>query len=344
MNNDPYIFPYTLQYVYTQPYIYYLKNIILWGIGPFISLLAGIGIVTSSASLVYDFQGKTIEHKKNDVLNKLKVLLLRHKFVLIWTLFYVFYFVVIGRSAVKFMRYMLPLYPFFAIIAGYGVFRLQRYLHSRTFIKDSTGIHRYLGMPKLFKDYSTLSLFVTTVFLLCTFAWTLSFVHIYSQTHTRIAATQWILENIPEGATLAVEHWDDRVPITGGERYQYMEMTNYDLPDDDYKWQILNEKLQKSDYIILASNRLYVPLPKLADCSVYTKKCYPETAQYYQRLFAGELGFKKVAEFAADPTIPFTNIHFSDQSADESFTVYDNPKIIIFKRDAPKIPAASLPL
>ena len=30
MNSDAYIFPYTLQYVDTTPYIYYLKQIFLW--------------------------------------------------------------------------------------------------------------------------------------------------------------------------------------------------------------------------------------------------------------------------------------------------------------------------
>jgi hypothetical protein len=159
------------------------------------------------------------------------------------------------------------------------------------------------------------------------------FVDMYSQKHTRIAATDWILKNIVTGSTLAVEHWDDRVPIYGGERYNYVEMTLYERLDDDLKWQGLNEKLKQADYIILASNRLYVPLQKLNDCSKY-KSCYPKTAEYYRKLFKGGLGFIKVAEFAVYPKLEIGNwkLEIRDEEADESFTVYDHPKVIVFKK------------
>ncbi|MCR4326775.1 MAG: glycosyltransferase family 39 protein [Candidatus Roizmanbacteria bacterium] len=44
MNNNAYIFPYTLQYVGTTAYWYPLKNIVLWGLGPVYALLAFYGI------------------------------------------------------------------------------------------------------------------------------------------------------------------------------------------------------------------------------------------------------------------------------------------------------------
>jgi len=62
-------------------------------------------------------------------------------------------------------------------------------------------------------------------------------------------------------------------------------------------------------------------------------RCYQRTAIYYQELFSGKLGFKKVAEFTQYPTIPFLNIEIDDQKADESFTVYDHPKVMIFKKE-----------
>ncbi|MFA6533440.1 MAG: hypothetical protein WCT22_05640, partial [Patescibacteria group bacterium] len=91
--------------------------------------------------------------------------------------------------------------------------------------------------------------------------------------------------------------------------------------------------LQKSDYIIIASNRLYVPLQKLTDCKKY-KVCYLKTAQYYQKLFDNKLSFKKVAEFSSYPNFQILDFKFqiNDDSADESFTVYDHPKILIFKK------------
>lgn len=292
MNSDPYIFPYTLQYVGAIPYFYYLKNIFLWGLGPFISALSFFGL------FYFLYQKYTLKNKKLFIFNK----------YILFFLFYFLYFLVIGRSAVKFMRYMLPLYPFFSILAGYGLYK----------VKSSK-----------FKVKSFKPKFLTYILLILSMVWTFSFVNIYSQKHSRIAATDWILKNIPLGSTIAFEHWDDRVPLFGGENYKYVEMTLYDLSDDKNKWTILNDKLKQADYIIIASNRLYIPLQKLADCQKY-KVCYPKTAEYYRKLFKGELGFKKTAEFSVYPKLGSWQI--KDNSADESFTVYDHPKILIFKK------------
>ncbi|MBI2443099.1 MAG: hypothetical protein HYV40_04310 [Candidatus Levybacteria bacterium] len=95
----------------------------------------------------------------------------------------------------------------------------------------------------------------------------------------------------------------------------------------------MKEYLAQTDYIILSSNRLYTPLQKLTNCDVLPSgRCYPQTAMYYRALFQGLLGFKKVAEFTSFPTIPLLNIPIDDQGADESFTVYDHPKVMIFQK------------
>jgi hypothetical protein len=306
MNSNPYIFPYTLQYVGTIPYIYYLKNIFLWGLGPFISILSLIGIYNIGKFLIFNYKF-LIKSKFFNFINKNSFQISNLKFQIIFFAFYFIYFLVIGRSAVKFMRYMLPLYPFFCILAGYGLYKLY----------------------KLDKLYKLLSF----AFLILTLIYSFMFLNIYSVPHTRIAATEWILKNIPEGSHLAVEHWDDRVPIYDGEKYIYEEMTLYEQPDDEVKWKVLNEKLSKTDYIVIASNRLYIPLQRLNNCKIY-KSCYPLTAKYYEKLFGEKLGFKKVAEFSAYPTFQILNFKFQilDDNADESFTVYDHPKIMILKK------------
>lgn len=280
MNSDPYIFPYTLQYVGSLPYLYYLKNIFMWGLGPIISLMSLIGLISL-------------------------IRLIRKSYILIiFIIFYFLYFLIIGQSAVKFMRYMLPLYPLFAILAGYGFYQIY----------------------KLSRTYSYL-------LILSCLVWSFMFINIYTFPHTRISASDWILKNIPKGSTLGVEHWDDRLPILGSENYFFEELTIYEQPDDKIKWQMLNEKLKKTDYIIIASNRLYIPLSKLSDCKKY-RSCYPETAKYYQKLFGEKLTFRKIVEFSDYPRIEIGKwkLEINDDSADESFTVYDHPKIIIFKR------------
>ena len=123
------------------------------------------------------------------------------------------------------------------------------------------------------------------------------------------------------------------MPLYGGERYKHEELTLYDQPDDVNKWLVMNEKLKNSDYIIIASNRLYTPLRKLSDCQKY-RSCFPKTADYYKKLFSNQLPFRKVAEFSSYPQLTIGNYQLSipDDSADESFTVYDHPKILIYKK------------
>jgi len=207
---------------------------------------------------------------------------------------------------------MLPLYPLFAVVGGYGFYQL---IHNKSqFIKTAASLMVALSI-----------------------AWTLMFMNIYRVEHTRITASKWIFENIPAGATLAVEHWDDRIPLTVGpvQQYTYEELTLYDQ-DTPEKWIKINEQLAHTDYILIASNRLYRPLPTLTDCTklpVY--RCYPETARYYKELFEGTRGFTKVAEFSSYPAIEIGGFQFEvpDDSADESFTVLEHPKILIFKRN-----------
>ena len=316
MNSDPYIFPYTLQYVGSLPYLYYLKNIFFWGLGPIISFFSLVGIVF----LIKNF------HAKRDLAQpeKLKIYFIGY---------YLIYFLIIGHSAVKFMRYMLPIYPFLAILAGYGLSQILNTRYQISWQSQTTlRVAKYQIPDTLFTGF----------ILLLTTIWTLMFFNIYCHPPTRVMATQWINSNIPAGSTLAVEHWDDRLPLYGGEKYHFAELPLYNQPDNNIKWRSIDKKLATANYIIIASNRLYVPLQRLNNCHQY-KICYPKTADYYRRLFRGEIletsygpiRFQKVAEFAVYPglTIGPWQLKINDQKADESFTVYDHPKIIIFKQE-----------
>jgi len=46
------------------------------------------------------------------------------------------------------------------------------------------------------------------------------------------------------------------------------------------------------------------------------------------------LGFQKIAEFTSYPRLELGTwkLEFADLSADESFTVYDHPRVIIFQK------------
>ncbi|MBI4096901.1 MAG: hypothetical protein HY428_00605, partial [Candidatus Levybacteria bacterium] len=136
------------------------------------------------------------------------------------------------------------------------------------------------------------------------------------------------------GKILAIEHWDDSLPMWGQENFHMTTLPLYD-PDTPEKWMSINKQLQQADFIIIASNRLYTPLMKLTQCQTLPHdRCYVQTVQYYKDLFSGKLGYKKVAEFTSYPTLEIRNwkLEIQDFGADESFTVYDHPKIMIFKK------------
>ncbi len=339
MNSDPFIFPYTLQYVKTIPYLYYLKNIFLWGLGPFISILSVFGSMLYLLTIIKSFKNRHDIRRK--ITKLISVLMHLRKsdykvrsetgltpyFILlmgIYLIFYIFYFLLIGRSAVKFMRYMLPLYAPLCVLGGFAIYEFLTYFHPSKFKPTSIQIK--------IKPYIN---GIGILLLGGALIWTIMFEQIYSIDHTRITASRWIYQNIPQGSTIAVEHWDDRLPLPFYDfGYQFNELTLYD-PDSTEKWNTIKAQLEESDYLIIASNRLYTPLMKLTDCdAVPPHRCFRQTADYYKKLFSGSLGFEKAAEFSRYPRLQIGKfaLEIPDDNADESFTVYDHPKIMIFKK------------
>lgn len=293
MSKDPFVFPYTLQYVGKVPFFHEFINIFLWGIGPLMGVLCFAGFIKLVLS---NFRKKT------------------DNFIQLLTIcaYFVFYFLLFGSFAVGWMRYMLPIYPILAIFGGWLI--SEKILH---YIKPANYVTKKLML---------------FVFLVIVLIYPVSFITIYTKPNTRIQASTWINKNIPYGSTLAVEHWDDALPVYGMQNYRQITLPLYDQ-DAKAKWQAINSNLKNTDYIIIATKRLYVPLQKLTDCKKLPAfRCYPLTARYYKNLFSGKLGFVKVAEFVEYPTVPFINFKIDDFSSDETFTVSDHPKVLIFKK------------
>ncbi len=290
MTKDAFTFPFTLQYVDTVPYLYHLKNLYLWGMGITLGTMSFLATAWYFLSLY-----RRVRIKGEEDIEAKEIILV---------VFFLAYFLVVGRFSVKFMRYLLPLYPLFCLWSAW--FWEQLRLPWKKIVQATVSIG--------------------------TLAWLAAFLAIYSQPNTRVTASQWINQNIPQESKLAVEHWDDRVPLWGN--YQFLEMPLYEPDTSLAKWQQIEQNLQEADYLIIASNRLYTPLQKLASCEKYPGHCYPKTSQYYQQLFADQLGFQKVAEFTNCPrlTLGQYSLLFRDDTADESFTVYDHPRVIIFKK------------
>jgi YYY domain-containing protein len=171
-------------------------------------------------------------------------------------------------------------------------------------------------------------------------------------------------------SVIANEHWDDPLPlrIDGKDPfwnwYQDLnssptgQMNNYDN-DTEKKRQLLLDWLDEADFIALSSNRLYASIPRLP-------QRYPLTTAYYKALFNGDLGYELRAEFVSYPTLG--SLQFSDQEipfslgeaeysteapysisfppAEEAFSVYDHPTVLIFAKTpaySPERAEAQLP-
>ncbi|MGD8621294.1 MAG: DUF2298 domain-containing protein [Anaerolineales bacterium] len=149
--------------------------------------------------------------------------------------------------------------------------------------------------------------------------------------------------------------WDDGLPwgidgrnLNGRYEVRNLELYWHDDQDDDQngiadKIERIAEFLDESEYLLISSNRQYGTLTRVPIR-------YPLTIEYYRALFGcpepltvlecgakaevGELesslGYDLFKVFESHPELG--PIEINDQLAEEAFTVYDHPKVLIFKK------------
>lgn len=293
-----------------------LYNILVWGMGVPLGLasLSGFGLATFEL-----LRYRKLEH-------------------LLLVVYVAVTFIYHDVMFVKFMRYFLPIYPFLVLFAAYLIMWLWRRAstsnaRSVEALEPEAPSKRWQYTLSRMQLSRQLVLIVVGLVVGSTLIYAMAFNAIYGKMNTRISASRWMYQNIPHGSTLANEHWDDWLPIGGldgktsyGDEgiFKSVEMANYedDTPD---KLDRMVDNLSNADYVVLSSNRLYDSIPRLPSR-------YPMTSRYYELLFTGKLGFERIAEFTSYPT--FLGLQLPDQIAEESFTVYDHPRVQIFKKTA----------
>lgn len=215
------------------------------------------------------------------------------------------------------MRYFLPAYPFLALLAAWGLVRLARTPGSLA------------GGPRPMARAAGVALAAFVV--LATYGWAFAFARVYTRPHTRIAASRWIYQHVPPGAAIATEGtWDDDLPLPlpdhepPSQRYR-MSSLAMSLEDTAEKRALLQEVLDRADYLVLSSNRFYASLSRLP-------RRWPMSIEYYRALFDGRLGFALAADFTSPPSLG--TVWVDDHEAEESFTVYDHPRVFVFRKTA----------
>ncbi len=152
-------------------------------------------------------------------------------------------------------------------------------------------------------------------------------------------------------ATTNESSWDDGLPlrIDGYDGYGgiYQKDLSFEMywEDNQDKYDRFVSLLYQSDYLFISSNRQWGTTTRVPER-------YPLTTKFYQALlgcpteedlyycystakpgtYNGDLGYELVQVFESYPTIG--NFEINDQFADEAFTVYDHPKVLIFKKSA----------
>ena len=99
-------------------------------------------------------------------------------------------------------------------------------------------------------------------------------------------------------------------------------------PDDPTKLRKLYDSLGAADYYVLSSPRAWNTIGRLPDR-------FPLMARFYSELFAGRLGFVRAKDFTSYPQL--FGVELRDGGAEEAFSVYDHPRVMIFRRTSPLI-------
>ena len=319
-------FPYTRQYDGSLPFAYHIWQFSVWGVGlPLAALMwAGLGFTGLRAAF---------KRTRTDIL------------LLAW---FLPFFLITGLAEVKFLRYLLPVTPFLAIMAASlsdkGLTRLRALRPSRNFLYGG-------GVAGL-----GLVVFAAVFY-------SFAYANVYTDDHPATRASDYVREHIPPDSVLAMEHWEESLPNLHS--YRRITLQLYD-PDDvpiqytDHegftvfgsKAEHLADALANADYVIFFSNRLYGSIPTLPDR-------YPLSSRYYRLLFAGDLGFE--VDYVAEAHPNFLGVTFLHDTfsrpgldapaalgagrisgltlnlghADDSFTNYEHPTPIILKKVRP---------
>ena len=283
------------------------ENLVVWQLGiPFgIAALVGLAVLVASIGRI---ALRWIAQRGRD-LQPAEILKLTTQLMVVGFALTVFLY--FGAQFVHSGRYLLPMVPLLAVAAAYGVVAL-------------TG------------ERARLRLGVSAVLVATTALYAVAFTHVYMAPNTRLAATTWLNEHVPAGATIANEHWDDPLPVGGlwidpatGQglpgAHRGVIVPVFD-PDDRTKLRKLYDSLGGADYYVLSSPRAWNTIGRLPDR-------FPLMTRFYRELFAGRLGFVRAKDFTSYPQL--FGVELRDGGAEEAFSVYDHPRVLIFRRTSP---------
>ena len=209
------------------------------------------------------------------------------------------FFVLTVSFEVRFPRYLLPLYPVLLLAAA-------RLLAPRDGERSAGRLGRRLVLG-------------------LSGAYLLAFLSIYSRPHSIVSASEWFHENAAPGSTVLVPDWEEGFPFSlpgrPADRFHVVHLPLYD-PDGPEKTRLLADRLASGDLLVFPTKRLYGAVTQ-------ARERFPDTDRLFRLLFAGDLGYTLVRTFSSPPQL--LGLRLPSELADESFSVYDHPKAVVFR-------------
>ena len=288
-------FPPNAQWVDRPQFVWPLQNLALWGLGPFAFAAGLVGAIAATTRAPTE--------------NRPAIWLL-----LAWCgLVFAFY----GRTFVPSMRYFMPAYPILAVFAGVGLNFLW------TWRPRTLPLAQRFAGPLAGSLPGALSVGLLFGAVLFGLAFTFG---VYGTEISRIQASRWMLDELPETTVISHENWDDGLPMQPpGFPPNPFETINMDLYGTDSRVKTIGivNQLDRIDVVVLSSARLSGSIPR-------HPARYPAMTRYYAALEDGSLGFEKVAQFSNPPRL--FGVTLDDSGAEEAFSVYDHPTVTLYQK------------
>lgn len=291
---------YTQSFTNTAPVIFQLTKIYPFLINPVLTIL----FLPSFAYIIY----KALKKKYPS-------------YYLLFTIFSLLFFSQAFFLA-KWTRYMVPTLPFIYLVLSIAIFDFL------VFLKLKGRLYHYAKTT-----------FVTLIFTSCVIFSLAYFITVYAKTDTRIAASLWTKEKIPNDVRILSEVHDLGI-LPFNQYFKNIILFNFydlDRPNTSsggrmrvraFEVERLERMLAQTDYIILLSQRIL-------KTRILNEKKYPKGNSFYKSLVNNTTEYKKVYQTPCDILCKIAYIGNPVFSLEETTTVFDRPTVSIFRKVAP---------
>lgn len=276
---------YTYQFIHTRPLLFHVTQL-PFTMGYPLTVLSLVGLL---------FQLYWCIRKPN----------VTRYILFLWMILYV---AMIGSWFTKFVRYMIPAYPFLILSGVYAITEISKSFKQRKVIYSII----FIGM-------------------IVQASYAYAFLSVYTNPQTRHQALRWIYAQTPLNATFLTDDASEFLPETSDEESmdytgRYVKQIPHFGLESIEELAALSQNLARSDYYVIGTRR------QLGVVQNHPNE-FPKTSHFYNALFDGSLGYTQVAQFSSYPTLSVGTFSWSfpDDSAEETVQVFDHPTIYIFQ-------------